>query len=197
MIINNKLLNKIGLTLDEYLVLILLKRGVYPEALISKFIKEHKVRKVDGEYIFDNEEVEKELLKWKDSTEEVEFLPEKTLEEVANEMRELFPTGIKDGTKVPWRGSTNEITQRLKMLQRYTNKKLDVSKIVDATKLYIKSFNGDFRFMQTLKYFIFKQVNTAGMLEIKSDLLAYIDMLDQGVDLENPELKDDWISQLK
>ena len=65
--------------------------------------------------------------------------------------------------------------------------------IIKATENYIKSFNGDYRFMKTLKYFLWSEkVNKAGEVEPTSDLLTYIENAG-----EIDELSDDWLNELK
>ena len=57
--------------------------------------------------------------------------------------------------------------------------------IIQATKSYVESFNGDYRFMRVLKYFIFKEEKGAdGMVESTSDLINRIDNAGQE-DTEN------------
>ena len=76
---------------------------------------------------------------------------------LANKLRELFPSGKKPGYAYTWRDSTSCIADRLK---KFSLKYGDYSdeEIIDATKRYVASFNGDYKYMQLLKYFIWKNV---------------------------------------
>lgn len=99
----------------------------------------------------------------------------KRFEGIATKMRELFPKGKKEGTNHMWRDSVPVIARRLKLLfakydQLYTEKD-----ILDATKRYVDSFNGNYRFMQLLKYFISKQKIEDGVTTEESQLLSYLE----------------------
>ena len=72
--------------------------------------------------------------------------------------------------------------------------------IIDATKSYVNSFNGDYRYMQLLKYFIWKNKVTGGELvdgrmvgevEKQSQLAAYLE------DTEETQIATDWDTELR
>lgn len=112
--------------------------------------------------------------------------------ELAIKLKELYPKGKKEGTNQFWADGISIIVKRLKIFYKkygfYNN-----DAIIKATEDYIKSFNGDYRYMKTLKYFLWSEkVNKAGEVEPTSDLLTYIENADQ-VD----ELSDDWLNELK
>lgn len=116
----------------------------------------------------------------------------KRFEEIASKMRELFPKGKKEGTNHMWRDSVPIIARRLKLLlvkygQLYTEKE-----ILDATKRYVDSFNGDYRYMQLLKYFISKQRIEDGCTVEESQLLSYLTNEDQ-VNTTN----DEWTAEFR
>ena len=112
--------------------------------------------------------------------------------ELATELREIYPAGRKDGTTYMWRGTTAEVAKKLKTLvvkYGYTINREDVLK---ATKEYVNSFNGNYRYMQLLKYFILKSVKDAdGNVDIKSELMSLIENSDQ-IDAQ----RDDWVSNM-
>ena len=112
--------------------------------------------------------------------------------ELATELREIYPAGRKDGTTYMWRGTTAEVAKKLKTLvvkYGYTINREDVLK---ATKEYVNSFNGNYRYMQLLKYFILKSVRDAdGNVDIKSELMSLIENSDQ-IDAQ----RDDWVSNM-
>lgn len=101
------------------------------------------------------------------------------LTKLVENMRELFPTGKKDGTTYYWRGNTSEIKHKLRIFfKRYGDFEDDV--ILDATKRYVESFYGQYRFMHLLKYFIIKNVkDAAGDVNEQSELFAFIENADQ------------------
>ena len=112
--------------------------------------------------------------------------------ELATKLKELYPKGKKEGTNQFWADGVSIIVKRLKIFyKKYGFYDNDI--IIKATENYIKSFNGDYRFMKTLKYFLWREkVNKAGEVEPTSDLLTYIENAG-----EIDELSDDWLNELK
>lgn len=112
--------------------------------------------------------------------------------ELATKLKELYPKGKKEGTNQFWTDGVSIIVKRLKIFyKKYGFYDNDI--IIKATENYIKSFNGDYRFMKTLKYFLWSEkVNKAGEVEPTSDLLTYIENAG-----EIDELSDDWLNELK
>lgn len=112
--------------------------------------------------------------------------------ELATKLKELYPKGKKEGTNQFWADGVSIIVKRLKIFyKKYGFYDNDI--IIKATENYIKSFNGDYRFMKTLKYFLWSEkVNKAGEVEPTSDLLTYIENAD-----EVDELSNDWLNDLK
>ena len=116
-----------------------------------------------------------------------------SFEEIAEAMREVYPSGRKAGTNYMWRDSTVVIAQRLKALVKKYNVSFTKEEAVDATKRYIASFNGNYTYMQILKYFISKQKPIEGApAEQNSQFLSF---------LENKEGSDvvinqDWTANL-
>ena len=112
--------------------------------------------------------------------------------ELATKLKELYPKGKKEGTNQFWADGVSIIVKRLKIFyKKYGFYDNDI--IIKATENYIKSFNSDYRFMKTLKYFLWSEkVNKAGEVEPTSDLLTYIENAG-----EIDELSDDWLNELK
>ena len=112
--------------------------------------------------------------------------------ELATKLKELYPKGKKEGTNQFWADGVSIIVKRLKIFyKKYGFYDNDI--IIKATEDYIKSFNGDYRFMKTLKYFLWSEkVNKAGEVEPTSDLLTYIENAG-----EIDELSNDWLNELK
>lgn len=111
---------------------------------------------------------------------------------LADKLRELFPTGRKPGTQLQWRDSTKVIAQRLKAFVKKFNVEFTDEQAIEATKKYISGFNGNYQFMQVLKYFIMKAGTEDGTAIINSQLLSYMENADQEESLRN-----DWTSTLK
>lgn len=192
--IDQTILDKNNLTLEEFLVLFLSARevdiGVISQSLVTKGLADKDLFS-SGKLVISDKvkdlvstisiESDKNVID-KDS----EFI------ELATELREIYPAGRKDGTTYMWRGTTAEVAKKLKTLvvkYGYTINREDVLK---ATKEYVNSFNGNYRYMQLLKYFILKSVKDAdGNVDIKSELMSLIENSDQ-IDAQ----RDDWVSNM-
>ena len=112
--------------------------------------------------------------------------------ELATELREIYPAGRKDGTTYMWRGTTEEVAKKLKTLVVKYGFVINKESVIKATKEYVNSFNGNYRYMQLLKYFILKSVKDAdGNVDIKSELMSIIENSGQ-LDAQ----KEDWVSNM-
>lgn len=82
-------------------------------------------------------------------------------EELAKSIQELFPKGFKGGTVYPWRDSAKIIAERLTLFFKKFGE-YSKEEVIDATKRYVESFNGNTQYMQVLKYFILKPDKEVG-----------------------------------
>ena len=102
---------------------------------------------------------------------------------LAESLRELYPKGRKPGTNLMWRDSVSMIVQKLRSLNKRcleNNTTFTNEEAIEATRRYIDSFNGDYTYMQVLKYFILKKDNQKG--EETSQLLSFIENEDATTD---------------
>lgn len=107
---------------------------------------------------------------------------ENRCEALAIKMRELFPKGMKSGSAA-WRGNLREITLKLQKFFKLYGAKWTDDQIVEATKRYVESFNGNTTYMRILKYFILKNTR-----KINEDGVGYTEETsDLATCLENPE----------
>ena len=112
--------------------------------------------------------------------------------ELATELREIYPAGRKEGTTYMWRGTTAEVAKKLKTLVVKYGFVINKESVIKATKEYVNSFNGNYRYMQLLKYFILKSVKDAdGNVDIKSELMSIIENSGQ-LDAQ----REDWVSNM-
>ena len=109
--------------------------------------------------------------------------PEDSYLELANKLREIFPAGKKPGYAYTWRDSPSCIADRLKKFFLKYGEYTD-EQIIQATKAYVDSFNGNYQYMQLLKYFIWKNKVTGeevvrgrivGEVEKQSQLAAWLE----------------------
>lgn len=111
---------------------------------------------------------------------------------LAEKMRELYPAGRKEGTNYMWKGTTAEIVRKLKTLETKYKFKFTDEQALNATKKYVQSFNGNYRYMQLLKYFILKAASDSdGNVEVKSEFMSLIENEGQ---LDSQ--RDDWMSNM-
>lgn len=116
----------------------------------------------------------------------------KRLENLAEKLKEIYPKGKKEGTTYMWRGTTAEIVRKLQTLIEKYNFDFTDEEAIEATKYYVESFKGDYRYMQLLKYFLLKTAKDAdGNIEIKSEFMSIISNKGQ---LE--EERKDWLSTI-
>ena len=97
------------------------------------------------------------------------------IRELAIKLRELFPKGKKPGTNYYWRCNQVEVMNKLHFFIKETNNEYTNEVIIKATERYLKTYEYDKKYMQLLKYFIFKKDSG----EWKSELTSFIENLDQ------------------
>jgi len=116
------------------------------------------------------------------------------LTKLCENMKQCFPKGIKYGTSNPWRDHTSILKNRFYLLFKHFGYEPNESEVLKATRKYVESFDGDYTYMRTLKYFIIKRAVVDGTTEYVSDLLTYISMLDDNEDIVN---NNNWVTNLK
>lgn len=110
-------------------------------------------------------------------------IPDSTqkLMKLATELKNIFPKGRKEGTNLYWADGVALIVKRLKIFIKKYGDTYTEEQIIKAAKKYVESFNGDYRYMKLLKYFIFKEETESST----SDLLTYIENAEEESDLKN------------
>lgn len=188
--INKDVLEKNNLSMDEFLVLLL----TYNKANIQE-VKQSLVEKGLADFsVFDDDLVisstTKDLITSITIDSDVKVLSkDKEFKELADKLKELFPKGKKAGTTYMWRDSTAVIARKLKTLVVKYDYQFTEEQAIKATKAYVESFNGDYTYMQLLKYFILKSLPDG---EIKSDFMSYIE--NEG---QEDELSDNWLNEMR
>ena len=112
------------------------------------------------------------------------------LDEVATELKALFPKGKKISS-VLWTDSVPLIKKRLQLFNNKYPGYYSKEQVIQATKRYVDSFNGVHTHMRALKYFIFKNDVKGGEVEQTSDLLNYLE--DDSTEIMN---NNDWTAEL-
>ena len=191
--ISPKVLSDNNLSVQEFLFLLFNMKGGDINSCIISLIKKGWVNKDiydPTKIIISNnrkEDIANLLIDSEETDNKLDF------EVLADKLREIFPKGKKAGTTYMWRDTTAAIAKKLKILVTKYNCKFTEEEAIKATEAYVKSFNGDYKYMQLLKYFILKTpTNANGDVEFRSDFMAYVD--NEGAE---EQLRDDWISTLK
>lgn len=183
-VLNYDTLHKYNLCIGEALVLMEYLYKVDRDLIMDKLISKGYITAPAGKdafnkvhYFLTNKAAD--LLNDLLSDDVPEMQGTNTLEELAKKLKELYPKGLKPGTQQYWAEGVALIVKRLKaFIKKYGEHSYE--DIIRATEAYIKSFNGDYRYMKTLKYFIWSEKpNRAGESESSSDLLTFIENKDQ------------------
>lgn len=195
--IDESVCKKHNLSLAEVIGLLFVRLTDEPYLSLEKLEQDEKIIKegipLQEKYYITN--------RWDDELSAVIFESDSSLpqvndiSELASKLREIFPKGIKSGSAA-WRGNVREITLRLQKFFKLYGSKYTSEQIIDATQKYVDSFNGDYKFMRILKYFIMKSEvktdeNGVGHIEDTSDLANF---------LENDCVRDDsdeWLIELR
>lgn len=194
--IDEDVCKKMGMTLPEVLAIVLIKTG----ADIGELFKELQQKQV---LVTQNTLMGETIMvtqRWDDIvsdillSSDVSVPSENRIEKLTSELMQIFPQGRKDGTNTYWRGNIKDTKLRLKKFFKLYGTKYSDEQIINATRKYVESFNGNYAYMRVLKYFIWKDVrkqDSEGRFYIEevSDLATLIE------NAENEEvLKDDWTS---
>lgn len=192
--IDQVILDKYNLSIEEFLVLYLGAKEVNirkcTESLLEKGLAERDIF-TDGSIVVSNKIKELITTITIDSDKNVVDKDEE-FTNLAAELREIYPAGRKEGTTYMWRGTTAEIAKKLKTLVVKYNFKFTREQAIQATKEYVNSFNGNYRKMRLLKYFILKSEKDADdNINVLSEFMSLIENAGQ----LNAQ-REDWINTL-
>lgn len=183
---------KQGVPLDEALYIIGLYLGVDINTNTLDKILKRGILEHDGYDIFKNMKNPKLINSGIELAEslilESEFntpIYKDRFENLAFQLRELFPKGKKPGTAYMWRDSNAIIAKKLKALVKKYGDCFTDEQAIEATRKYVNSFNGNYQYMQLLKYFISKAVIKDGQIEETSQFLSYIENENEEYDYNN------------
>lgn len=188
--INNDVLKNADLELSDFFVLLTLKDNYDIVAIMKKLNQNTLILYNQSKSSFFISDKGMKLIKEVLKVKREEKRDCNDLRALAITLKSLFPKGIKPGTNTPWTEAVPLIMKRLeKFFEKFGEQPYD--KVIEATKKYIDSFNGDYRMMRVLSYFIMKSItNNDGEKEIKTDLLTAIENLDDYEQFNNS----DWTS---
>lgn len=173
--INDYILKKYNLSFEEFVTLYLCAKEINVKdvinSLIEKGIVEKNLYDEHSAVVSSNsKEIINRILVESDKKvidNDAQFLA------LAYKMQDLFPKGRKPGTTYYWKGNAPEIAERLKTLVTKFSITFSEEEALDATKRYVESFNGNYKFMHLLKYFIIKYDKNTGTRE--SDFMSLLE----------------------
>lgn len=124
---------------------------------------------------------------------------EERLKNLANRMKEVYPKGKMPGTPYYYQCNTREIMLKLKKFFKIYGNYAD-DDIVDATKRFVASFNGNYKFLPLIKYFIFKDklvMDEEGQQHVspESPLATFLENKDNNENLASAS--DDWLASVR
>ena len=187
--IDSKVINEAGLTMEEFSVLLYYLCdgfGTLNEVLCNILWEKNYLIKTETGYIINNNMLST-IEEWFGMS-AVPENKEDRLIALAKGMRAICPDGKKEGTNYYWKDSVPLVAKRLAIFFKNYGDNYTNDQILNATQRYVDSFNGNYRFMHLLKYFIRKKDPNTG--EDNSELLSYLENAAQD------DVRNDWTSSL-
>ena len=199
--IDEKVCTKHKMTVQEVLIALAIRMGNFEDNYQNLYSREIAVPQNGISITQHWSDVLDEIIS--DSSGKVEKSDEELLE-LAKQMRELYPQGkMKDryGRMTPYyyRCNNSEVVKKLKKFFTIFGNVPD-EEILDATKRYVASFQGNYTGMRLIKYFILKDdvkpsEDGTGHVEQISDLATFL----ENKESEEEEVTNDdsWLMNVK
>lgn len=176
--VNTEILKKHNLSLGEFLIMLI---GYFDidikncqDSVIKKHIAEKNLFKDFGIILSNNNKdlIARILMESDDKilNSGIDF------EELANQLMEIYPDGIKSGKTYKWRGTVDEIAQKLRILVVMYDFNFTPEEAIDATREYVSSFTHPYQHMHTLKNFLlYTTKDNDGDWEMESIFMTIIE----------------------
>lgn len=195
--IDDKVCLKHELSIEETLIALAVKYG--------KNIKETYENLLNREVLVKDSENTYLTQHWNDVLDEIildsngAIDDEERLKNLANRMKEVYPKGKMPGTPYYYQCNTREIMLKLKKFFKIYGNYAD-DDIVEATKRFVSYFNGNYKFLPLIKYFIFKDklvMDEDGQQHVSSEsqLATFLENKDNNDNLV--AASDDWLSTIR
>lgn len=195
--IDDKICLKHKLSIEEVLIALAVK--------YDKNLKETYENLLNREVLVKDDENTYLTQHWNDVLDEIildsngAIDDEERLKNLANRMKEVYPKGKMPGTPYYYQCNTREIMLKLKKFFKIYGNYAD-DDIVEATKRFVSSFNGNYKFLPLIKYFIFKDklvMDEDGMQHVspESQLATFLENKDNNDNLV--AASDDWLSTVR
>lgn len=182
MTIESEAMIRHGTCIGEVLVLLEIANGVLHDAVVDNLVKKGYITAATGQKFVTQKTYaltgKAQQLLEDVNLDSVDSDKPKTrdLTPLAQKLKEIYPKGKKPGTAQYWAEGTALIVKRLRIFFKKYGEEYTDEQIISATEAYVKSFNGNYAYMRTLKYFIWaEKTNRAGEIESTSDLLTFME----------------------
>lgn len=167
-IINEDIAKQQGLSLQEVMLVSLIKSGININNCLENLVD----RQILIKDLFGNYTV---LQKWAEVCDNVLLSSDSSipsdseLTPLAEKLMALMPQCKKENTPYYFKCNKREVVLKLKKFFKLYGKYTE-DEIIDATQKYVNSFNGDYTYMRLLKYFILKEerkMNVDGIVSVE------------------------------
>lgn len=189
-VIDSAVAEEMGLSFSQVLALMLIKTGENVEEVLEELANKEAIVAIDASKI-----KYRITQRWNDLCDNVlltsdKYVPkEDIIVPIAEKLMQIFPKGKKPGTPYYWKCNKREVSLKLKSFFKLYGNTYTEEQILNAARDYVDSFNGDYRFMRLLKYFIWKKDGEQGEI---SELATFIDNAGQ----ENVNDDSNWVNTL-
>lgn len=153
--IDEKQCLKHHLTPEEVLIILAIRSSKDFQGTLDNLVNRNILTNVDSDDYMVTQ-------RWSDELDEIlldssgEIDDEERLNNLAQKMRDVYPKGKMPGTPYYYSCNKREVVLKLKkFFALYGNYKDE--DIIDATKRYVASFQGNYRYLPLIKYFIYKE----------------------------------------
>lgn len=186
LVIDETDVKKSGLKLSDILYLTLIFKRVDLHKL-KKSLRERGLISLSSQGLYLTDKGKEKLFSVdKDLPNNIDYV------KLAEKLREIYPEGIKGGTTCMWRDSVEMIARKLRTLVTKYNCSFTEEQAIKVTQDYVDSFNGDYTYMQVLKYFLLKTITfQGGDREVSSEFMSRIENYGQ-----DNIINKDWTSDL-
>lgn len=191
LIIDSDICTKYNFSVDEILLLLLIMRGQDVKDQVKNLIGRGLVQKNDDGYTVSEsvrEMLDKIVLESGNAS-------EKRLSTLAMKMQKCFPEGKPYGSITYYRANKREIIFRLQSFFKQYGDFPD-EEIVDATRRFVESFHGNYKYLPVITNFIIKTSKTTDsfgnpVIENTSQLATQLENKDDTGHADNND--DSWL----
>lgn len=195
--IDEKQCGKHLLTPEEVFIALAVRQTREFQKTIDNMVSREILTVVDGKYMVTQH--------WSDEIDEIiadssgAIDNEERLLNLAKQMRELYPRGKMPDTPYLYRCNNREVVLKLKkFFTLYGNYKDE--DILDATRRFVASFQGNYRYLPLIKYFIHKdklKLGEDGQQHVvpESQLASYLENKEDTSNLVTAS--DDWLTNVR